>query len=430
VTLDGRWDRSTGSNEGPQPRGPAIDKSSPNQNWPQAAQLSPERIHLVAPEDLVNHIRQHYGTDGLALAEAFQNNGISPGMVKEVFKRPDVSTEMVSAAARHAGELRGILRYVDRFERSKYANEQVEFTRKNKDISYSYPDLPAPGPDSPDYLGHSEGKDLAAAALRLVKAHGKSGIDDLMSLAGSLQKPVQDGIWEASTAVQATARVAEISVLADLPGIITDVARLVGSGRLENLNPDRVNGKDEPQPKSFSDFLGAVRADLVQPHQDFGNLRALQEASRRAQLGNKVELEGRADLVDHTDKEAIQIKSVTSSLPNRIAQAVNDAGIQLTGATGEIPPERYKRVVHVWVDNTMNPAYEMSQKELKDFCCKAVNLSINASTRPNSAGISQVPSPRRPPGPDLRGGPDLVRITNRDGQPYKFDSYQIWHWRH
>ena len=107
-------------------------------------------------------------------------------------------------------------------------------------------------------------------------------------------------------------------------------------------------GKYFDNPKGLAGFLDSVAKELTLPAPKFGLFNALKEAATRAASRHRVALEsailpvpGKADVVDHEDKIAIQMKTVTSPDGDRVVHNLTDAAKQLFGKKTETPPANY-----------------------------------------------------------------------------------------
>jgi hypothetical protein len=94
-----------------------------------------------------------------------------------------------------------------------------------------------------------------------------------------------------------------------------------------------------------------------------GSDRHLEEAAHRTEAGHEVVLDGKyspangapgqnpeaykADILDLTAKEAVQVKTLTTDKPGQIIQEYDKAADQLAGNTREVPPPDFARVVQM-----------------------------------------------------------------------------------
>ncbi|NEQ54044.1 MAG: hypothetical protein F6K11_28585, partial [Leptolyngbya sp. SIO3F4] len=146
------------------------------------------------------------------------------------------------------------------------------------------------------------------------------------------------------------------------------VIDLVNSGKLSNL-------------RGLRNFLREVAQELSQGQT--GKYDQLREVARRASEGHDVSLEGRAkmpddpesgqaDIVDHTSREAIQMKTVRSGATDlrtagdALTRNVQSAIDQLGGAGGEIPPSGYRLIAWVRILVKDNPFSRMTRAEILD----------------------------------------------------------------
>ncbi|WP_395856645.1 RHS repeat-associated core domain-containing protein [Cystobacter fuscus] len=149
---------------------------------------------------------------------------------------------------------------------------------------------------------------------------------------------------------------------ADEMGILREVRELVDSGKLENL-------------RGLNGFLKEIRQELKQDQQ--GKLRQFHEAHQRAMKGNEVAIEGRrkipadprsgqADIVDHTQEEALQMKVVTGAKEGTVIGNLQSAVDQLGGSRGEFPPDGYKRIADIRIEAPNNPLNNATEHQLRD----------------------------------------------------------------
>jgi hypothetical protein len=81
--------------------------------------------------------------------------------------------------------------------------------------------------------------------------------------------------------------------------------------------------------------------------------------------GNKISMGKGADVVDHTSKQAWQLKN--SHDGNSFGKALNDAAVQLTGKKGEKSILGYSRGIKVRISNKNHPEYLKSPKQLEEI---------------------------------------------------------------
>jgi hypothetical protein len=176
--------------------------------------------------------------------------------------------------------------------------------------------------------------------VSLLNQFGKEGVEVVDSL-------TERGV-ERKAAIEATQIAKDVHA-------IDDVRQLVASGNLEN-------------PSGLRAFMRQV-ADEVSQGQG-GKLAQLREAARRASGGDRVSLEksqeakGQADVIDLTQREALQIKEVTSKDPSKVAERLGEASRQLRGETGEAPPPGFKKIADIRVVNEQNRMFKMTHTEL------------------------------------------------------------------
>jgi len=187
---------------------------------------------------------------------------------------------------------------------------------------------------------------------------------------GGGKTPAPDGPTKAELETKAVAkmeaagvdrRIAEDALrLARDLGAHADVLQMINSGRLTNL-------------RGLRKFLKEVSFEVRQGN--MGKLTQLREAATRVRKGHTVSIEGRrkapgdaksgqADIVDHTSKEALQMKVVTSARVDGLINNINSAVKQLGGGGGEVPPKGYKRIADVRLTTPGNPLSKATRKQL------------------------------------------------------------------
>jgi len=140
-------------------------------------------------------------------------------------------------------------------------------------------------------------------------------------------------------------------------GATDDVHRLMTSGNHEN-------------PEGLRKLLRDIEAEMAEKPPRFNKRRQLEEASLRAGNGHRISIErsnkppGKADIIDHDTKEAIQLKVQTSGEPKRLAKNVRDGAEQVLGKRGEEPPSGYRKVVDVRIEGEKNNLSSKSREEL------------------------------------------------------------------
>jgi hypothetical protein len=198
-------------------------------------------------------------------------------------------------------------------------------------------------------------------------------------------------------------RVAEDALrIANNLGIQGEVTDLVNSGNLEN-------------PASLRNFLQKIAGEVANGQR--GAMNELLEVVNRARDGHRVSLGGRAfnpadpesgqaDVVDHTAREAVQMKTVTSAAEDRVVSNLQSAVDQLGGSGGEVPPTGYQRTADVQITNPDNPLFNADRAAVQD----ALRGQINNLDNLNPADT--------PPG--------HVRITNGNpGSPFTFTADEL-----
>jgi len=256
------------------------------------------------------------------------------------------------------------------------ADPWTELGRKHNLAPDVVEQLRATGVD-PAVADRMLGRGVAPAEIvRLGQAYGPEGVRAIDNL-------VQRGVQ---------ARVAEdaLRIAKDL-GILGEVNGMVNSGHLEN-------------PGSLRNFLQKIAAEVANGQR--GAMNELLEVASRARDGHRVSLGGRrlnprdpesgqADVVDHTAREAVQMKTVTSADEGKVVSNLQSAVDQLGGSGGENPPAGYTRTADVRITNPDNPLFNADRAALQD------------ALRGKITNLGNLDSPGAPPG--------HVRVTNSRG---------------
>lgn len=143
-------------------------------------------------------------------------------------------------------------------------------------------------------------------------------------------------------------------------GIARQVIELISSQRLENL-------------PGLRNFLEGVARELARGQ--LGKYNQLMEARDRAMRGDRVGVEGRqhlssdaesgkADVIDYTTRQAVQMKTVTSASKLAVLENLQSAIDQLGGETGELPPRGFQRIADVRIEGARNPLRVASRAQL------------------------------------------------------------------
>lgn len=139
--------------------------------------------------------------------------------------------------------------------------------------------------------------------------------------------------------------------LATQLAIFKEVRTLVNSGKLRHQ-------------AGFRKFLREVSEEAARGN--FGKVRELRDAATRAAQGHEVQLgkvgDYGADVVDHTSREAIQHKLITTKDQLSTERHIRKAADQLAGLHGEIPPPGYTRIIDVEVTNPQNPLFDADRE--------------------------------------------------------------------
>jgi hypothetical protein len=120
-------------------------------------------------------------------------------------------------------------------------------------------------------------------------------------------------------------------------------------------------------PAGLPNFLEKVSAE--EREGIYGHRRELEYAAERSRFG-RVALGwsqlaraadgkyGRADVIDHGVREAVQMKSVVSRSDKEVVEDIRTGALQLSGRKKEFPPVGYARIVHVVIENGDNPLHQ------------------------------------------------------------------------
>lgn len=104
----------------------------------------------------------------------------------------------------------------------------------------------------------------------------------------------------------------------------------------------------------------------------FNELLEAADRSRggRVAIGQSLDPRGRADVIDHGRREALQIKTVTGGV-ERVIDNITDAAEQIRGEGGrrgrggEVPLPGYLRIVKIIIDNPNNPMFPLDRAALR-----------------------------------------------------------------
>jgi hypothetical protein len=141
---------------------------------------------------------------------------------------------------------------------------------------------------------------------------------------------------------------------------MTDLVDLTKDGLLEN-------------PRGLGKFMDRMALELQEGAPGLRN--ELGFAAARARSGHRVSLGGRklahddpesgqADVVDYSDREASQMKTITSAKAEAVAVHVEKAHGQLMGVWGEHPPAGYQKTIVIKIANPKNSLYGLPRSAL------------------------------------------------------------------
>ncbi|TMQ09632.1 MAG: hypothetical protein E6J90_37545 [Deltaproteobacteria bacterium] len=172
-----------------------------------------------------------------------------------------------------------------------------------------------------------------------------------------------DGVRAAEAMAQANvapSRAYQALKMARDMGIDRQVVDLINSKHLENLT-------------GLRKFLGEVAQELSQGK--LGKYNQLMEAYQRALRGDRVSLEGRrqvpgdaesgkADVIDYTQRQAVQMKTVTTESELGVVENVQAAIDQLGGGRGEPPPQGFQRIADIRLEGANTPLRYASRAQV------------------------------------------------------------------
>jgi hypothetical protein len=122
----------------------------------------------------------------------------------------------------------------------------------------------------------------------------------------------------------------------------------------------RDGGKYYDSAPSLVRLLDKIKTELAQNQR--GTYNVLAEAAKRVVTGHRVAIEisasvpsHRADLIDHTVREAIQMKTITSKNSNILYNHLRFAIDQLFGRHNEHPPANYNLIAWLKIAAVCNP---------------------------------------------------------------------------
>ncbi|MEY9863602.1 hypothetical protein ABH935_009255 [Catenulispora sp. GAS73] len=220
-------------------------------------------------------------------------------------------------------------------------------------------------------IGTKYGDQSLAAAATMVE-HGVPQ-DKVLSIIAraanadvALREYVKTGIAEGT--------LGPVHVDVDRQSFTNLVRRAFDSGTIVNLRPQRVEGLAR-------DF--AANSDEVAKVQDLGHHAELRRAVEFAEQGKAVGIAGvdsspydingvrakltpgKADVTvyeTHTSGEAIQRKTPPTHDPESLLKHLKEGITQIRGEKKEIPPEKFRRVVDLEVQNPKNPFYSVDRE--------------------------------------------------------------------
>lgn len=175
-----------------------------------------------------------------------------------------------------------------------------------------------------------------------------------------------------------------LAIARDL-GVEREVAQMINSRRFESL----------PGLRRFLDEIGHERRIGSN-----GKLNELMDAYRRVMGGDRVALEGRrkmpgdpesgqADIIDHTQRQAIQMKTVTGESKDALHDNLQKAIKQLSGETGEAPPTGYQRVADIRIEGK-NPMRNASRAQVIESLRSTLHQLENLEPADAAPGIVRI----------------------------------------
>jgi hypothetical protein len=122
-----------------------------------------------------------------------------------------------------------------------------------------------------------------------------------------------------------------------------------------------------------------------------GNYYVLYLASQLSAAGHRVSIEqsftpnpGRADLIDHTQRLAMEAKYMSTTSATKVAKEIAAALTQISGATGHAPPVGYSRRVQVQLASIGNEMLGMTKAQI---VTELVNASVDKSSFGNDPAV-------------------------------------------
>jgi hypothetical protein len=191
---------------------------------------------------------------------------------------------------------------------------------------------------------------------------------------------------------------ADIKAILDMaskqPEVLAALERmLLAPGKL-TFPPHKLN-----EPHELTVFVEkTVKAMGNKAGADNGFLREMQIAAERLEKGHHVQMgaikndNGIAiggDVVDHTTKEVIQVKTLTSRSTEGVSERANSAIEQLSGKNGEIPNEGYTQVAEIWI-NPNNRLFRESGRSINATLEGDIGKNIKLQNTGKDASGNQV----------------------------------------
>jgi hypothetical protein len=231
-----------------------------------------------------------------------------------------------------------------------------------------------------------------------------------------------------------------------------EVQSMIRSGKLDG---DSLRGLNKKLKTSQDEVMSSIQADryteMGPAIRGSGTRNEILDAASRAARGNDVSIGGRtvegpgapkgkADIVDYTSREAVQMKTVTGKDNAAVLRNLDSATKQLggdipSGGTkgAEIPPEGFRRVADIRIGETSSLSGASRAEVLTALSGKVNNLDNldsvlgkhGQSVKPDQPGVVRVDT-GHPDGPfsfsaaELRGGSLRSAVDGHGGTARRY----------
>jgi hypothetical protein len=220
---------------------------------------------------------------------------------------------------------------------------------------------------------HEVGVNPAAADRCLSRGITANELVDRSIEGGPRTVEIMDGLLSYKGKAQVNARA--VNRVAELLRPLDEI--FPGQGLFEAVHKLATTPEAMSNPASLRALLESINTG------DHNKIVELTVAAKRAVAGGKVELGGGADVIDHVNHEAIQLKNIATAdqrgVADNLVHATNQlagkgAGGKLTpGVRGtEVPPNRpdgspYTRTAELLITNERNPLFKADRGALESF---------------------------------------------------------------